>query len=141
MKIFWDTNIFIYLWERKAFVEEMNALQEFVDNGDHELATSTLTMAEVLVRPAKLGQEALVLEYREAFRSVEVIAFDEPAAVLFAELRAANPSLRPPDAIQLACAMHADCDLFLTNDERLSSVRHARTIEVKSLSAWNRDQK
>ena len=29
-------------------------------------------------------------------------------------------SIRPPDAIQLACASAARVDLFITNDERLS---------------------
>jgi predicted nucleic acid-binding protein len=29
-------------------------------------------------------------------------------------------TIRPPDAIQLACAAQANVDLFITNDDRLS---------------------
>lgn len=45
--------------------------------------------------------------------------FDASAARVFAQLRS-DSTLRAPDAIQLACASRAGCDLFLTNDDRLS---------------------
>lgn len=140
MKVFWDTNLFIYLWEQKAFVEEMSALEHFVDSEGHLLATSTLTMAEILVRPTKLGQQRVIRDYHEAFRAVELVGFDKMAATVFAELRAEHSSLRPPDAIQLACAIRCGCDLFLTNDERLSTIRHSRLAQVQSLSGWHRSR-
>jgi predicted nucleic acid-binding protein len=31
-------------------------------------------------------------------------------------------SIRPPDAIQLACAAQVGVDLFITNDDRLSRI-------------------
>jgi predicted nucleic acid-binding protein len=50
---------------------------------------------------------------------VSVLPFDRGAARIYARLRQ-DPSLKPPDAIQLACAANARCDLFITNDDRLS---------------------
>jgi predicted nucleic acid-binding protein len=48
-----------------------------------------------------------------------MLAFDPPAARIYAQLRK-NKALKAPDAIQLACAASAGCDLFITNDDRLS---------------------
>jgi predicted nucleic acid-binding protein len=49
---------------------------------------------------------------------VTVLPFLENAAEAFARVRL-DRTIRPPDAIQLATASQAGCDLFLTNDERL----------------------
>ena len=45
--------------------------------------------------------------------------FDHFAARAYAAIRK-DRGIRPPDAIQLACAVTARVDLFITNDERLS---------------------
>lgn len=37
----------------------------------------------------------------------------------YARIRS-DRSIKPPDAIQLACASAAEVDLFITNDDRLS---------------------
>lgn len=51
-----------------------------------------------------------------------VVPFAAPAARAYARLRR-DRGLRAPDAIQLACAAAAGCDLFITNDRRLQSRR------------------
>ncbi len=48
-----------------------------------------------------------------------VVPFDATAARRYAAIRL-DRGIRPPDAIQLACAAEAGVDLFITNDERLS---------------------
>src|SRR5262245_38173609 len=69
-----------------------------------ELCTSTLTLAEVLVKPLARGDEALRQRYEQAFaQAVRVIAFDRDAARLYAEIRQ-DRAIRAPDAFQLACA-------------------------------------
>lgn len=136
MKVFWDTNLFVYLWEKKSFVLEMAALEEFMEDGGHVLTTSALTLGEVLVLPMRAGEPGLVAEYEKAMRQLVLIPFGTEAAVCFSRLRARNPGLRPPDAIQLACAVTAGCGLFLTNDERLAGVDGVAGIRVESLRAW-----
>jgi type II secretion system protein G len=44
--------------------------------------------------------------------------------------------VKPPLAIQLACAAQAGVDLFLTNDEHLARVKVKAIAEIKSLAGW-----
>lgn len=120
-RVFWDTNLFIYLLEdfgpQSARVAEV---RERMLERDDELFTSTLTLGEVLVKPAERGNDALRHRYEDTLaHSARLIAFDREAARRYAEIRR-NRSIRPPDAIQLACAAHVGVDLFITNDDRLS---------------------
>jgi predicted nucleic acid-binding protein len=73
-----------------------------------------------------VGDLALAQRYRQIFHGpgITVLPFTEQAAEIFAQIRAGG-KIRPPDAIQLATAGTAGCDLFLTNDDRLmgASVR------------------
>ena len=87
---------------------------------DDELCTSTLTLGEVLVKPVEQGDTALRQRYEDVLsRTTRLIAFDRNAARRYAAIRLIR-GLRPPDAIQLACAAQAEVDLFVTNDDRLS---------------------
>lgn len=141
MRVFWDTNIFIYLWEKKVLTSEMEALSDFVDREGHILVTSTLTLGEILVQPMQQGKPAVVRAYQSAMHQLVLIPYDREAAACFARLRATNPSLRPPDAIQLACAIVGECELFITNDRRLANVKSIRGLRVESLSEWHSSRK
>lgn len=57
-------------------------------------------------------------------------------ALTFAMLRAKNKSLRPPDAIQLACASSGDADYFFTNDDRLNGMDSDGKLEKCAFDAW-----
>jgi predicted nucleic acid-binding protein len=120
-RVFWDTNLFIYLLEDVGPQSDRAAQvrQRMLERAD-ELVTSTLTLGEVLVKPAEQGNEALRQQYMDVLsRSTRLIAFDRDSARRYAEIRR-NRSIRPPDAIQLACAAQIGVDLFITNDDRLS---------------------
>jgi predicted nucleic acid-binding protein len=68
------------------------------------------------------GDEGQARRYEEALARGEVVVpFERGAARVYADLRR-QPGLRAPDAMQLACAVQARADLFVTNDERLSRV-------------------
>ena len=120
-RVFWDTNLFIYLLEdidpQSARVAEV---RERMLERDDELCASTLTLGEVLVKPAEQGNEALRQRYADILsQTARLIAFDRETARRYAEIRR-NRSIRPPDAIQLACAAQVGVDLFITSDDRLS---------------------
>ena len=120
-RVFWDTNLFIYLIEDYgALSKRVVALRtRMIARGDH-LFTSSLTLGEVLVHPLESGDEDLAEQYQKALSTAAVILpFDEQTAKKYAALRH-DRSIRPPDAIQLACAAQAGTDLFITNDERIS---------------------
>lgn len=136
MKFFWDTNLFIYLWEDSAWRDETRAFADRIVSGKHAVVTSALTVAEVLVQPLKQRQEDARDLYLDAFRRLQIVPFDIEAAAVFAALRAKHAGLRPPDAIQLACASVVKCDVFVTNDQRLSSIDTPRVRKVVSLRDW-----
>lgn len=122
-RVFLDTNIFIYILEGVGPAAECaTALVERLAARQDELVTSTLTLGEVLVRPIQNNNESLIQMYRQYLAPpvLRILPFTEDCAVQFARIRAGDRAIRPPDAMQLACAAQARCDLFLTNDDRLS---------------------
>ena len=120
-RVFWDTNLFVYLFEDKGeFAERVVALRERMIERNDELLTSALTLGEILARPVEECQEDLARRYEQAINAAAtVLPFDRHAATAFATVRR-DRSIPPPDAIQLACASAAGVDLFITNDQRLS---------------------
>jgi len=77
-RVFWDTNLFIYLLEgsgpQSARVTE---IRKRMLERDDELCTSTLTLGEVLVKPAERGNEALRQRYEDVLaQTARLIAFD-----------------------------------------------------------------
>ncbi len=123
-RIFWDTNLFIYLLEdygrlSKAVAELRGSM---LTRGD-QLLTSTLTLGEILVKPLEHGDAELSQNYEEAItRAALLLPFDTKAARLYASIRV-DRSLKAPDSLQLACAGAAGVDLFITNDRRLQGKR------------------
>jgi predicted nucleic acid-binding protein len=103
-KIFFDTNLFVYLFEGlEPWRSRMLAMRRrMLDRGDR-VVTSAMTLGEVLIKPAKMGQ---------------TVNFDSQVARRYASLRAAH-NIRHADSIQLACAAHVGVDLFITSDKRL----------------------
>ena len=119
-RVFWDTNLFVYLVEGHARAERVVALRQRMIEREDELLTSALTLGEVLVKPLEAGDRRLRQRYEHAITTgATVLPFDANAAPRFAEIRR-DRSIRAPDAIQLACASVAEVDLFITNDDRLS---------------------
>jgi predicted nucleic acid-binding protein len=120
-RIFWDTNLFVYLLEdRGAAAERVVALRQQMRARGDQLLTSALTLGELLVKPNEAGRDDLCQRYAEILHAAAtIIPFDPAAAIAYARIRC-DRAIRPPDAIQLACAATTGVDLFITNDERLS---------------------
>lgn len=120
MKIFWDTNLFIYLWENSQYTKKVLQLaDQYSANGD-DLCTSSLSLGEILVKPFADEQLDQVEAYVRQFQEIEVVPFGQKEAITFARLRSQFPTLKPPDAIQLSCAFENGAAQFVTNDDRLS---------------------
>ena len=128
-RIFWDTNLFIYLFENYGPLSKttVELRRKMLKRGD-QLLTSTLTLGEVLVKPVENGDSVLYSRYESGIAaSALILPFDVAAAKIYASLRS-DRSLRAPDAIQLACAAGAAVDLFVTNDNRLQK-KHVNGIQ------------
>jgi predicted nucleic acid-binding protein len=121
-RIFWDTNIFIYFFEDHGRQgKAARSLRESMLKRRDQLITSAMTVGEILVKPRERQDSRLCRQYEDAITATAlVVPFDLDAARRYSVLRL-DRSLRPPDAIQLACAAAVGIDLFITNDNRLSS--------------------
>ncbi|MGH9468571.1 MAG: type II toxin-antitoxin system VapC family toxin [Terriglobales bacterium] len=124
-RIFWDTNIFVYLFEGSdERAERARQLRTAMLRRGDQLLTSALALAELLVKPVERGDEAICTRYEQAVQNTAIVLpFAPEQARTFAQLRSGR--IRPPDAVHLACAATAGVDLFVTSDARLQSVRVA----------------
>ncbi len=118
-RVFWDTNLFVYLLEGGAFAARVREIRlRMLDRGD-QLVTSALTLGELLVKPREQG-EVVVRDHEATIRAIAtILPFDASCAPRYAAIRS-DRAVKAPDAIQLACAAAASVDLFITNDDRLS---------------------
>lgn len=121
-RIYWDTNLFIYLFEADPrFAPRVLEIRESMNSHGDILLSSAFTLGELLVHPLREGNQVLADRFRDFFSggALEVIAFDNRVADWYGRI-CAGASIDAGDAIHLACAAAAGADLFLTNDERLS---------------------
>jgi predicted nucleic acid-binding protein len=121
-KVFLDTNVFIYLIEDRGVngrraAELLDRMSERRDS----VYTSTLTLGEVLTMPLQKEDVKLADQYERILTSpgVHLLDFDRAAARIYARVRL-DKGIKAPDAMQLSIAAAAQCDLFVTNDDRLS---------------------
>lgn len=136
-RVFWDTNLFIYLFEGgQPFTQQVRALRKrMLERGD-ELLTSTMTLSEVQVGPRRNGKTVLAAQYRDAIlQTATVLPFDVKAADICAQLRA-EKNIKPPDAIQLSCAAAANVELFITNDH---SLQRFNVLGIHFISALDKN--
>jgi predicted nucleic acid-binding protein len=122
-RIFVDSNIFIYHFEDAGLrgFRATEILRRIGQRGD-KLMASTLALGEVLVKPIEYRNTILEANYRALLRGplVGLVPFDAVAGEIFARVRQ-DRRIKTPDAIHLATAASGGCDLFITNDDRLST--------------------
>ncbi len=134
---FWDTNLLIYWMEgTPRWSPAAKALYDWQVRERIRTVTSSLGLAEILVRPLSLSDAKVARSYAGIISEMGCLPFGPDEAWRFAELRARYPKLRPPDAIQLACASIFGVDYFFTNDDRLSRLKVEGIVRIESLAAW-----
>jgi predicted nucleic acid-binding protein len=133
-RVFWDTNLFVYLFEGGEFAARVKQVRaRMLDRGD-QLMTSALTLGELLVKPREKS-EAAVRDHETTIRRIAtILPFDAASAPRYAAIRA-DRAIKAPDAIQLACAATSGVDLFITNDDRLS---RKHVPDVKFITSLDR---
>lgn len=81
------------------------------------------------------GNQALSDDYMDLLlhgAHFQTIPIEAAAARRAAELRA-KYQIRTPDALQVAAALTAGCDAFLTNDAKLQRVTELRVLTLDQL--------
>jgi predicted nucleic acid-binding protein len=133
--VYLDTNVFVYLKEGSGLqadnlISLVGAAQGSVEP---PMATSELTLAELLVRPYAEGREDLVAQYEVWMITsnwLQVSAVDREVLRLAARLRADHRTVKLPDAIRLATALLRGCRYVLTADTGLRGRYAAAGAEV-----------
>ena len=134
-RLFLDTSPVIYHVEGVAAYQPLTDLIfQHIRDGAVEAVTSTITLTECLVHPYRRNDMRLVQLFRSVitagvhtrYASVDSVA--EPAA----ELRA-RYNLGLADAFQVAVALAAGCEGFLTNDAALKRVSEVTVLVLNDL--------
>jgi predicted nucleic acid-binding protein len=98
---------------------------------------SSVALAEVIVRPIRIGDDTMGERYADAIRSIEnrhVVPVTIEIAVEAGFVRG-RTSLTLADAIHLAMARQAGASAFVTNDRRLRSMPELAVIQLADLVA------
>lgn len=122
--------IIYYIEEHPTYLPILAPTFAQVDAGSLTTDTSTITVAEVSVMPLRQSRPVLQIQYLDLLlHSVNfaTVPIDADIAQTGASLRA-NHNIRLPDALQIAAAMLAGADAFLTNDHVLKRITAIKII-------------
>jgi predicted nucleic acid-binding protein len=134
MKLFLDACSIIYLLEsHQQQGQETRLLITQALQNKTQLIVSRLSLLECRVLPLKEKNTSLLESYNRFFQlpSVQIIELTADVINIATDIRANySQSLRTPDALQLACALSANADQFLTGDKKLSFIQEIDVIVV-----------
>ena len=118
MRIYLDAAPVIYTVEDSERYSE-RVRRRLRQNGA-QLVASDLTRLECRVQPIRDGNRVLLAAFDFFFetRVVEILPLSSALMDMATEVRATY-GFQTPDAIHLAAAVSAQCDVFFTNDHRL----------------------
>ncbi len=132
-RVYLDTNIWIYAVE--AYPSHVNLLTQLftkIDQGELLAVTSKLTIAEVLVKPIKDGNQSVAQAYQKILQpsaNFELIAISRQILETAAQVRA-QTKLKLPDAIHLATALTRKVETFVTNDVGFVSMQGIKILQL-----------
>jgi len=134
-ELFLDTAPIIYHVEGNlAYQPLTDQIFQTIQAGTISAVTSSITLSECLVHPYRRGDMALAQKFRNVItagvntRYVGVDAVAERSA----EIRA-HYNLKLADSFQVAAAIAAGCDAFLTNDTALKRVNWITILALDEL--------
>ncbi len=131
-----DSAPFIYATEeRPVYVDRMRLVFQLIRAQSIQACSASITLTEVLTKPLKDNNTKVVAAYRQLLlqsRHFQLIAITPAIAERAAELRA-RYNLKTPDALQIAVALHQQCDAFLTNDLSLKRVTEVQVLVLDEL--------
>ena len=136
-RVYLDANLYIYLFEGIAEYRQLLAdLTAEIDRRNIAVIASELIFVELLPRPLRDGQRALVASYLELMQRtprITLVPVDRRVIERAVQLRA-DLDLRSMDALHLATALVHDCDMFLTNDHPLNAGEQIRVLTLRELA-------
>lgn len=135
-RIFLDTAPVIYYVENNPrYLTIVEVVFDYIDSGALTAVTSPVTLAEALIIPYRSG----TIDLQQAFFDLITqgpntifVPIDQDCGRRAAEIRA-RYNLTLTDALQIATALNAGCDAFLTNDVTLKRVTELRILLLDEL--------
>lgn len=133
--IFLDTAPIIYFIEaHDQFGPLVKQIVELMNNNRIKAFTSVLTISEVLPKPVEMGNAELVEKFKTYLKNgtnLTLLQITECIGETAGMLRGKYPHLKTVDAIQIAAAIDAEMDAFLTNDKKLSTIKEIKILVLK----------
>lgn len=135
--IFLDTAPLIYYVEKHPkYLKILRPVFQQIDRGFIQAVTSPVTLAECLIHPCRRGLINLQKDFTDLIvegRNTTFVMIDHLISQKAAQLRASY-NLTLTDAFQVATAISADCDIFLTNDQDIKQVTEIEVLVLTDLS-------
>lgn len=134
MKVYLDANFFILLVEGPP-----SRLRDFLMSclgRDVVLVTSELTLLETLAGARKSGDDRLAALYEAILTPGDDMIVVRPidrSVLRRAAIGRSEPGNKTPDAIHVATAMDAGCDVFVSSDRKLRVPADMRKIPLEDL--------
>ena len=128
--------IIYYVEKQPRYFPLCLAVFERIARGDLHGYGSIITLTETLTHPLQSGNQLGIDAYKTLLLNSEnlsLLRVDAAIAEAAADLRARH-NLRTPDALQIATALAAGCEAFLTNDHQLRRVTDIRVIVLDELT-------
>lgn len=133
--LFIDTAPIIYFIEaHPRYGALMKDVVHLFQKEDVRAFSSVLTLTEVLVKPAELGDEKRAKQFSEFLtqgKGLTLLEITEATAEKAGRLRGTYPALRTVDAVQIAAALFSGARAFLTNDKRLKTVTEIKMFVLE----------
>ncbi len=140
--IFLDTAPVIYFIEaHEQFGPLVRQVIDLMNERRLQAFTSVLTLSEVLPKPVESGNDELVEKFKAYLKNgpnLTLLPITETIGETAGVLRGKYPHLKTVDAVQIAAALDAEADAFLTNDKKLSGIKE---ITILVLSDYLDDSK
>jgi uncharacterized protein len=119
VRVYLDSVLAIYLIEQNP--QFAPAVEEWLLANPCDVVVNELSRMECLIVPICKNDAALIADFENFFHShvADVIPLTRPVFDRAIQIRA-QTKFKTPDALHLAAAMEAGCDVFLTNDRQLA---------------------
>ena len=137
-RLFLDSAPVIYYIDMNpAYFAVIDGVFDWIESNSIRVVTSPVTLAECLVLPIRQNnrpQQQLFIDIITAQDTADFVEITSAIARNAAEIRA-RYNLQLPDAFQIATALEAGCEAFLTNDVQLKRVTELKVLVVSELEA------
>jgi predicted nucleic acid-binding protein len=137
--IFLDTAPIIYFIEaHHQFGPLVQQVVKLMNENRVEAFTSVLTLAEVLPKPVETGNDELAEKFKTYLKNgpnLTLLPIGETIGEIAGVLRGKYPYLKTVDAVQIAAALDAEADAFLTNDKKLSGIKEIKILVLRDYLA------